>query len=95
MERVRWFRTRAALERRQEELEILDEEFRRTHLSFTKMNTIWKRIGERQFLLRKVDHRLASGYKAFACRQAAMYAKLANATADNWKTARSYAPVLN
>lgn len=91
VERVRWFRTRAARDRCTEELEILDEEFRRTHHSFTRMDVIWMAIGKDQFALRSDNDRLASGYCAYACRQAALYTKLADNTAKHWRDARSCA----
>ncbi len=91
MERVRWFRTRAACDRYREELEILNEEFRRTYQSFARMTAIWEAIGDRQKKLREKDNsRLANGYHAFAYRQAAMYAKLARNTAENWTKARLF-----
>jgi hypothetical protein len=80
---------RAARDRYNEEVEILNEEFQRTHASFTRMNTIWKTIGNRQYALHGDDFQLANGYRAFAYRQAAMYEKLACNTAVNWRTARS------
>lgn len=87
MDRVCWFRTRSACNRRLEELEILDEEFRRTHHSFDQTSNIWKVIGDRQFVLKGNDHRLANGYRAFAYRQANMYTKLADSTVENWRMA--------
>lgn len=89
VDRVRWFRTRAARDRYKEELEILDEEFKRTHCSFTRMKTMWMEIGRAQFNIRQGDSHLARGYHAFACRQAAMYEKLANNASDHWRTARA------
>lgn len=90
VECVRWFRARAARDRYREELEILDEEFRRTWRSFTQMSVIWKTIGDRQFTEQMDNHRLASGYRAFAYRQADIYARLAHNTAENWNKARSH-----
>lgn len=88
VERVRWFRMRAARDRYREEVEILNEEFRRTYQSFTRMSVIWKKIGDTQFKLHASNPPLASGYHAFASRQAAMYTKLADNTVENWKKAR-------
>lgn len=79
---------RAARDRYQEEVEILNEEFQRTHTTFTRMNSIWKIIGEKQSDLYKGSIRLAGGYRAFAFQQAAMYEKLADNALANWKKAR-------
>lgn len=89
MERVRWFRARAACDRLLEEVEILDQEFRRTYNSFTKMGNIWIKVGDVQFELKAcIGVRFAHGYRAFAYRQAGMYAKLASASLENWAKAR-------
>lgn len=87
VDRVRWFRTRAAHDRCEEKLQILNEEFSRTYCSFTKMSNIWKKIGDKQFNLRKNPPRLGDGYRAFAYRQATMYTKLAKETVDHWNSA--------
>ncbi len=89
VERVRWFRVRAARDCYREELEILDEEFHRTHLSFTRMNEIWKVNGEKQIVLRKEDDCTARGYHAFAHHQAAIYSKLASEAWEHWNQAQS------
>ncbi len=88
MERVLWFRMQAARDRHREELEIIDEEFRRTLLSFTQMREIWEAIGRKQLELRKDAHCIAIGYHAFACRQAGIYTKLANEVAGSWTKTR-------
>lgn len=55
------------------------------------MKNNWVKIGDDQFQLKTgIDDRLANGYCAFACRQAAMYEKLANNTMENWFKARSH-----
>lgn len=87
VERVRWFRARAARDRYKEELEILDEEFRRTQHSFTRTSEIWKKIGEKTFALKK-GCRVASGYRAFAHQQATIYARLADGAIKHWVEAR-------
>ncbi len=88
VERVRWFRMQAARDRFREELEIINEEFRRTLLSFTRMKEIWEAIGRKQLVLRKDTHCIAIGYHAFACRQAGIYAKLADEVEGSWTKAR-------
>lgn len=88
VDRVRWFRTRAALDRWREELEILNEEFRQTSCSFTQMSNIWKKLRDEQLTRRKDSSRIVNGYHAFAYRQAAMYSRLAKGAFDNWDKAR-------
>jgi hypothetical protein len=62
--RVKWFRARAARNRAQEEVEILEAEFRRAHRSFLQMSKIWME--------------LATGKRAgYAFKQSAMYNRLA------------------
>ncbi|KAK7447453.1 hypothetical protein VKT23_014162 [Stygiomarasmius scandens] len=67
--KVRWFRARAELERWQEEVEILGEEFRRCIRGFEKMEDIWGRVAE------KWKHN--PGYVAYACSQASSFARRA------------------
>lgn len=92
VDRVRWFRTRAALDRRREELEILNEEFHRTACSFTQMSNIWMKLGDEQLVQRKDNSLLGNGYHAFAYRQAAMYSRLAQGALENWNAARPLTP---
>ncbi|KAG6848173.1 hypothetical protein H0H93_002703 [Arthromyces matolae] len=66
VDRVKWFRDQAALDRSREEKEILEEEFRRTIVSFTKMGEVWRKL---------VLGRSAS-YAAYAHEHAAMYDQL-------------------
>lgn len=77
----------ATCDRYREEIEILNEEFRRTYQSFTRMCDIWKKIGDK-FDLQVNNSRFASGYHAFASQQVAMYTKLACNVLENWKQAR-------
>ncbi|KAJ3575541.1 hypothetical protein NP233_g1026 [Leucocoprinus birnbaumii] len=79
IERARWFRERALLERLREELEILNEEFRRTHVSFAKMEEVWTKLAEG-------EHPNA-GYAAYAHRHAAMYKRLAYQCSVTWEKA--------
>ncbi|KAJ3558488.1 hypothetical protein NP233_g11498 [Leucocoprinus birnbaumii] len=78
LERVRWFRERAAVERLQEELEILEEEFRRVHRSFTRMNEVWTILA---------THSKSAGLSAYAPRQAHTHAPSAKEAWSNWKEA--------
>lgn len=77
MERVRWYREKAAVDRLREELEILEEEFRRTYKSFTRMNEVWQELAILQENRR--------GYPAYAWRQADIYSKFANECLFYWK----------
>lgn len=67
-DRVQWFRQRAAKERWQEELELLEEELRRLIRGFTKLGDAWRSI-----------HSLeeAAGRKAFAACKANEFMNLA------------------
>lgn len=54
------------------------------------MDKTWAKIGDAQFKLRENPNDwLANGYRAFAYCQAAMYAKLAKVSLENWSVARS------
>ncbi|KAK7021435.1 hypothetical protein R3P38DRAFT_2435965, partial [Favolaschia claudopus] len=43
---VQWFRARADMERWQEEVEILAQEFRRSIKGFTKMRDVWTSLAQ-------------------------------------------------
>ncbi|KAJ3553741.1 hypothetical protein NP233_g12577 [Leucocoprinus birnbaumii] len=79
IERARWFRERALLERLHEELEILNEEFRRTHVSFSKMEEVWTKLA--------AGEHPNAGYAAYAHRHAAMYKRLASQCLVTWEKA--------
>jgi hypothetical protein len=67
--RAKWFRARAACNRAQEEVEILEEEFRRAHRSFERMGKVWEELAEH-----------VQGEKckvAYSYRQSEMYNQLA------------------
>ena len=64
MDRVKWFRDRAARDRAREEKEILECEFDRAQHSFSKMAEAWKKLAK------KVS---PGGYRSYAYRQASMY----------------------
>lgn len=67
-DRVQWFRQRAAKERWQEELELLEEELRRLIRAFTNLEGAWRDV-----------HSLeeAAGRKAFAAFKANEFKDLA------------------
>jgi hypothetical protein len=78
VDRVKWFRDRAARDRAREELEILKAEFERTKLSFTKMSDVWTTLAAKDATCRSsaaYAHKQASLYDALAedCRK--MYDK--------------------
>ncbi|KAF7760546.1 hypothetical protein Agabi119p4_11222 [Agaricus bisporus var. burnettii] len=82
LERVRWYREKAAVDRLREELEILEEEFRRTYKSFTRMNEVWQELA--------ILHENRRGYPAYAWRQADIYSKFANECLFYWKDIRTF-----
>ncbi len=72
VEKTRWFRLRATLQRCQEEKEILTEEIIRVYASFSKMQSIWVAL---------VNNRnWDEGRVCYAHKQSAMYCPLAQAT---------------
>ena len=64
VDRVKWFRDRAARDRALEEKEILESEFDHVLRSFSRMAEVWKVLAERNAL---------AGYHSYASRQASMY----------------------
>ncbi|KAJ3567379.1 hypothetical protein NP233_g6404 [Leucocoprinus birnbaumii] len=76
LDRVRWFRERAAVERLKEELEILEEEFRRVHTSFSRMNEVWTTLAKNS---------KSAGFASYALRQAHMHASFAREAWTAWK----------
>ena len=71
-----WTRERAAIERLQEEMELLEEEFRRVHTSFLRMAMVWEELAARSRF---------QGYIAYARRLGNMYSKLALQALKDWK----------
>ncbi|GLB39022.1 hypothetical protein LshimejAT787_0601840 [Lyophyllum shimeji] len=69
MDRVKWFRDRAARDRAREEKEILEEEFRRSIASFRRMSEVWFELASKK---------PAPGYAAYCHKQAVMYSSLAS-----------------
>ena len=64
MDRVKWFRDRAARDQAQEEKEILECEFEHAQCSFSRMAEAWKTLAKQS---------APQGYCAYVCRQASMY----------------------
>ncbi|KAJ3565830.1 hypothetical protein NP233_g7389 [Leucocoprinus birnbaumii] len=85
VDRVRWFRMRAALHRLREELEILNEEFKRTIRSFGNYCRIWKRIGDLAIVK-------GPGYVAYGYRQAEMYKNLAASVQSAYSDVLKHTP---
>ncbi|KAK7024355.1 hypothetical protein VNI00_016409 [Paramarasmius palmivorus] len=72
-DRVQWFRSRADMQRWQEEVEILSEEFRRAVRGFVTMADAWHKVAA-------ISHELGPGYVAYAKRQAYVYRERATRT---------------
>jgi len=78
-DRVQWFRAQADMERWQEEVEILEEEFRRAIRGFEKMEQVWSSLAmsigseSADFF----DSRVAKGKMAYGKKKAAMYGRMA------------------
>lgn len=81
MDRVKWFRDRAACQRSPEEKEILEEEFKRTISSFDHWEKIWNELGQKE-----ESH---SGAAIYTFQTAAMFAKLAFDCREGFKKAKS------
>ena len=64
VDRVKWFRDRAACHRSREEKEILESEFSRTLRSFCRMADTWKELAKQD---------APAGYRSYAYKQASMY----------------------
>ncbi|KAJ3565598.1 hypothetical protein NP233_g7533 [Leucocoprinus birnbaumii] len=90
LDRVRWFRTHALRDRLKEEVEILTVEFQRIITSFTKMDSVWRIVGERKqeaIVAGGGFPLVAQGFRNFAYRQAAMYQRLAHDAGIHWSEA--------
>ena len=64
VDRVKWFRDRAACDRAREEKEILESEFDRVLHSFSRMAEAWKALAEQD---------APPGYRSYAYQQASLY----------------------
>lgn len=74
VDRVKWFRDRAARDRAQEEKEILEEEMKRVVRSFQNYVGIWTSLAsEERECVRGVP-----GKSSYALKQAAVYARMAD-----------------
>ncbi|KAJ3520759.1 hypothetical protein NMY22_g12606 [Coprinellus aureogranulatus] len=73
MDRVKWFRDRAARDRAREEKEILEEEMKRIVRSFKNYTTIWTSLASED----RPGITSTPGKASYALRQAEMYARFA------------------
>jgi len=78
IDRVQWFRAQADMWRWQEELEILEEEFRRTARAFDRMAFVWKELAGKH---------TRRGYVAYAHEKSAMYRDMAKECKDKFEAA--------
>lgn len=76
-DRVQWFRAQADMERWQEEVEILEEEFRRAIRGFEKMEQVWSSLAMSEGSKSDFDPRVAKGKMAYGKKKAAMYGEMA------------------
>ena len=61
---MQWHRARALAERWEEEVEIIEEEFRRAARGWNKMSEVWLKLGE---------HYQSGGHRAYAMQKASAY----------------------
>ena len=79
VDRVQWFRDRAQMQRWEEEVEILEEEFRRTIRSFDRMAEVWTQLAN--------TPNTAMGYAPYAFRHAQGYHDMAEDCRTKFKAA--------
>jgi len=79
VDRVKWFRDRAACQRSREEKEILEEEFKRTIRSFEHYEEVWKELGQKECS--------QTGQAVYTFQTAAMFAQLAAGCKEAFKKA--------
>jgi DNA-binding GntR family transcriptional regulator len=79
VDRVKWFRDRADRDRFREEVQILDAEFKRTIISFSRMSHVWNELAIKAS---------SPGSAAYARKKAIMYRGLEE------DCAQAYAAVL-
>lgn len=78
VDRVRWFRARADMHRWQEDVELIEAEFRRTIRSFENLASIWDKLAGK-------DKR--EGYRAYGYRQSSMYTRMAKESRAKYEAA--------
>ncbi|KAF8185780.1 hypothetical protein K438DRAFT_1765569 [Mycena galopus ATCC 62051] len=82
MDRVQWFRERALMKRANEEVEILEAEFARSRRWFLRNSENWTKMAERE---KRGDYVDNQGWRAYAHKQAIIYAALARECEMLWK----------
>jgi hypothetical protein len=75
---VQWHRARAQAERWDEDVEILEEEFRRTVRGFARMSEVWTEMGENGD---------TGGHRAYAMQKASAYGRMAKQARDQFEAA--------
>ena len=75
---VQWHRARALVERWDEDVETIEEEFRRTIWSFLVMSQTWLGLGQ---------HFELSGHRAYALEKSATYSRMAQESRDLFEMA--------
>jgi hypothetical protein len=100
--KVQWFRAHADMMRWVEEVELLEEEFRRLIRGLEKMATIWESLSSLPSA--ELKHRptvaissnaTLPGYSAYAARKAAMYREMTEKERDRFKNAGGQWPAEN
>ncbi|KAJ7898175.1 hypothetical protein B0H14DRAFT_3424537 [Mycena olivaceomarginata] len=82
MDRVQWFHERTLMKRANEEVEILEAEFEHSSWWFLKNSENWTKMAERE---RRADYVDNQGWRAYAHKQAIIYADLAHECETLWK----------
>lgn len=80
---MRWFRARADMQRWVEEVEILEEEFRRFIRGCEKMSSVWDSLAgtlpvKYGIRLNSPNGAPTSGYRVYALQKASMYQRMAS-----------------
>jgi hypothetical protein len=75
---VQWHRTRASAERWDEDLETVEEEFRRTIRSYDVLSLVWTELGQ---------SREPGGHRAYAMKKAASFRRMSQKGRDLFKAA--------
>ena len=102
--KVQWFRAHADMMRWVEEVELLEEEFRRLIRGLEKMASIWESLSSlpsAELKYRPTPAMTLSssttlpGYSAYAARKAAMYHEMTKKECDRFKNAGGQWPAEN
>jgi len=82
VDHVQWFRDRAQMQRWEEEIEILEEEFCRTVRSFERMAQVWTQLAK--------NLGTGPGYAQYAFEHARMYHEMAEDARAKFKSAGGF-----